>query len=88
MGGNIQSLPRFNWTFVRRDDHHEIYQNEFGALAEKHLVPNNPKLNEEEELETYYYRFNTKKPIVKAYRADYEAGSDFCSNHKNITVFT
>lgn len=57
-------------------------------MAEKHVVPNNPKLHEEEELETYYYRYNTTKPIVKVYRADYESGEEFCSNHKNITVFT
>jgi hypothetical protein len=88
MGGTTHSLPRFNWTFVRKDDHNEIYQNESGALAEKHLVPNDPRLNEEEEMEAYYYRFSTKKPIVKVYRADYDTASDFCSNHKNVTVFT
>ena len=46
MGGNSQSLPNFKWNFLRRDDKYEIYQNEHGAIAEKHLVSNNPKLNE------------------------------------------
>ena len=84
----MQSLPRFNWEFVRQDDWYQIYRNELGVLAEKHVIENNPKLHEEEELDTYYYRYKTTKPIVKVYRADYESNSDFCSNHKNITVFT
>lgn len=45
MGGNTHSLPKYNWQFIRKDDWHEIYQNEAGDLAEKHLIPNNPKLN-------------------------------------------
>jgi hypothetical protein len=49
---------------------------------------NDPRLNEQEELNTYLYRYNTPKPIVKVYRADYETNSDFCSNYKNILVFT
>lgn len=30
----------------------------------------------------------SKKPIVKVYKADYESKKDFCSNYKNIEVFT
>jgi len=52
------------------------------------MIANNPKLNEQEEKEAYYYRFSTNKPIVKAYRAEYQVNKDFCSNYKNIEVFT
>ena len=48
MGSNNSSLPKSNWKFVRRDDRAEIYQNEFGILAEKHVLLNDPRLNEEE----------------------------------------
>ena len=87
MGTNPSSLPKSNWKFVRRDDRNEIYQNDFGILAEKHVLLNDPKLNEEEEISAYLYRCNSTKPIVKAYKADYESAGDFCSHHKNISVF-
>ena len=48
MGSNNSSLPKSNWKFVRSDDRAEIYQNEFGILAEKHVLLNDPRLNEEE----------------------------------------
>ena len=48
MGGSSQSMPRFTWSFVRKDDWHEIYQNDKGDLAEKHIIENNPKLSEAE----------------------------------------
>jgi hypothetical protein len=89
MGGSVtHSIPSFRWSFVRRDDNYEIYQNEAGVLAEKHVILNDPKLDEAEEMEAYYYRYMTNKPIVKAYKADFEAKKDFCSNYKNIEVFT
>jgi hypothetical protein len=87
MGTNHPSLPKSNWTFVRKDDKNEIYQNDFGILAEKHILLNDPRLDEEEELNAYIYRCNSTKPIVKAYRADYESNADFCSHYKNILVF-
>ena len=87
MGGSSHSLPRFSWEFVRKDDWHEVYQNDQGDLAEKHLIESDPKLSEEQEMETYYYRYRSNKPIIKVYRADYDK-ADVCSNHRNITVFT
>ena len=87
MGGSSHSLPKFSWDFVRKDDWHEIYQNDQGDLAEKHLIENDPKLNEDQEMETYFYRYRSKKPLIKVYRADYDK-ADVCSNHRNITVFT
>lgn len=89
MGGSVShSIPSSRWAFVRRDDNYEIYQNETGVLAEKHMVLNDPKLDEAEEMEAYYYRFISRKPIVRVYKADFEAKKDFCSNYKNIEVFT
>lgn len=82
------SIPSFRWNFIRRDDNYEIYQNENGVIVEKHMILNDPKLDENEELEAYYYRYMTNKPIVKVYKADFEAKKDFCSNYKNIEVFT
>lgn len=35
------------------------------------MILNDPKLDETDELESYYYRYATKKPIVKIYKADY-----------------
>jgi hypothetical protein len=49
MGGSAShGIPHSRWTFVRRDDNYEIYQNEAGALAEKHIILNDPKLDESE----------------------------------------
>lgn len=42
-----------------------------GIYAEKHIVPNNPTINEDDEMEIYYYRNLTNKPIVKVYEASY-----------------
>jgi hypothetical protein len=39
-------------------------------------------------MEAYYYRYMSNKPIVKVFKADFEAKKDFCSNYKNIEVFT
>lgn len=47
MGTNHPSLPKSNWTFVRKDDKSEIYQNEFGILTEKHVLLNDPRVDEE-----------------------------------------
>ena len=38
MGGGSHSMPKFNWEFVRKDDWHEVYQNDKGDLAEKHII--------------------------------------------------
>lgn len=44
MGGSVShSMPSYRWSFVRRDDNYEIYQNETGILAEKHMILNDPK---------------------------------------------
>lgn len=81
-------MPAYRWNFVRRDENYEIYQNEHGMLAEKHMIPNDPKLDEDEEIDSYYYRYSTNDPLVKVYRAEYDDNNDMCSNHKNITVYT
>lgn len=52
------------------------------------MILNDPRLDQDEELNAYYYRYITNKPIVKVYKASYEAKSDFCSNYKNTEVFT
>jgi hypothetical protein len=49
MGGSAShTIPHSRWTFVRRDDNYEIYQNEAGVLAEKHVILNDPKMDEAE----------------------------------------
>lgn len=52
------------------------------------MILNDPRLDEEQEMQAYYYRFATTKPIVKAYKAAYDTRKDLCSNYKNIEVFT
>jgi hypothetical protein len=84
MGGTTHSIPNVRWSFLKTGDKYQIYQNENGDLVERHVIANNPKLNEEEEQAAYYYRYTTNKPIVRAYKADYQPSDDFCSNHKNL----
>jgi len=47
MGGSSPSIPNYRWQFIKRDDNYEIYQNESGVLAERHLIMNDPKLDED-----------------------------------------
>ena len=87
-GGSSSIIPSFRWNFVRRDQNYEIYQNEHGVLAEKHTIPNDLKIDEDQQMDSYYYRYSTNEPLVKVYRAQYDSSSDIFSNHKKITVFT
>lgn len=55
--------------------------------AEKHVVPNNPTISDDDEMEVYHYRNLTNKPIVKVYNAEYAKGKGGgCSAAKDIIV--
>ena len=45
---SAENFPPHHWVFKQRSDNYDLYTNNFGLFAEKHFVPNNPKISSEE----------------------------------------
>lgn len=67
MGNTTKVFPTRTWDFVERCENYDIVKDKDGLLAEKHVVGNDPKISQQEEMETYYYRYKSTKPIVHVY---------------------
>lgn len=52
MGGSgSKSFPSYNWEFVSRPSTYDIERDsKTGIHAEKHIIPNNPKISENDEM--------------------------------------
>lgn len=77
-----------NWAFDRRNHNIDIYHDGRGTYAEKHVIPNNPKVDPSDEIEVYNFRNATNKPIVRVYEADYAKSESMCGADRNIEVFS
>jgi hypothetical protein len=59
------------WTFIDNLGKFEIFKNQHNQLAEKHLVPADPKIDENDYITAYHQRYLPSKPIVNAYDAQF-----------------
>lgn len=77
-----------NWTLDHRHHTYDVCHDGRGTYAERHLVPNNPKIDDDDEIDIYDYRQRTDKPIVRVYEAEYKKAKSMCSAEPEIQVYT
>ena len=89
MGNSNESrFESRDWVHDHRSHNYDVYHDGRGTYAEKHIVPNNPKVDHDDEMEIYNYRHDTDKPIVRVYDAEYTKAHSMCKAEPSIEVFT
>ena len=89
MGSSKSKFQDNDWEFAHNTNFgYDIYKNQRGNLAEKHMVESNPQVSNSDEMSIYHFRNDTDKPLVKVHNAEFQKSSSFCGGHQNIEVFS